>query len=149
MKRTSLVIHLADRSCAYPYGVIEDVLVQVDKLVFPADFFILDMGDASNDVPMLLGRPFLKIARIKIDVHAGTLTMKFDGEIIKFNIFDVMRFPADVNYLCALDAINGLSQDVYELSHDDELLTVLTRGLDQFVFNNVPYHINNELVGNI
>ena len=52
-----------------------------------------------------------------------------------------MRFLANV--------INELSQYVYELSHDDELLTILTQGLDQFVFHNVSYHINNELVGSI
>jgi len=69
--------------------------------------------------------------------------------IIKFNIFDAMRFPTDVNYLCALDVIDQLSQDVYELSHENELLTILTQGLDQFVFQNVPYHINNELVGSM
>jgi len=69
LKRTSLAIHLADRSCAYPDGVIKDILVQADKLVFPTDFFILDMGDASNDVPILLGRPLLKTARTKINVH--------------------------------------------------------------------------------
>jgi len=102
------------------------------------------MGDACHDVPILLGRPFLKISRTKIDVHVGTLTMEFDGEIIKFNIFDAIRFPTNVNYLCALDVINELSQDVYELSHDDGLLTLLAQGLDQFVFNNVSYHINNE-----
>jgi len=87
LKRTGLVIHLADRSCAYPDGVIEDVLAQVDKLVFPADFFILEMGNASNDVPMLLGRPFLKTARTKIGVHTGTLSMEFDGDVINFDIF--------------------------------------------------------------
>jgi len=76
--------------------------------------------------PVLFGRPFLKTSKTKIDMHAGTLTMEFDGEIIKFNIFDAMRFPTDVNYLCALDVIDELSQDVYELFHEDELLTVLT-----------------------
>ena len=101
---------------------------------FPADFYVLDMGVACYDVPILLGRPFLKTSRIKIDVHIRTLTMKFDHEIIKFSIFDAMRFPADVNYLCALDVINELAQDVYELSHEDELLSVLTQGLDQFMF---------------
>ncbi|XP_016704294.2 uncharacterized protein [Gossypium hirsutum] len=40
----------------------------------------LDMGasDSSVDVPLLLGRPFLKTARTKIDVHKGNLTMEFD-----------------------------------------------------------------------
>ena len=60
LRRIRLVMHLADRSCTYPDGVIEDVVVQVDKLVFSIDFFILDMGDASNDFPILLGKPFLK-----------------------------------------------------------------------------------------
>jgi len=49
----------------------------------------------------------------------------------------------------SLDVINELSQGVFELSHDDELLTVLTQGLDQFVFHNTPYYINDELVGNM
>ena len=60
------------------------------------------MDDACHDVPILLGRPFLKTSRTKVDVHIGTLTMEFNGEIIKFNIFDALRFSADVNYLCHL-----------------------------------------------
>ena len=109
LKRTGLVIHLADRSCENPNGVIEDILVEVDKLIFPADFFILDMGNASNDVPILLARPFLKTVRTKIDVHTGTLSMEFDGDVIKFDTFDAMKFPFDENHICALDVIDELS----------------------------------------
>jgi len=88
---------------------LEDVLVQVNELVFATDFYVMNMGDACNDIPMLLGRPFLKTARTKSDVHEEALTMKFDGEVIKFNIFNTMRFPADVNYVYALDVIDELS----------------------------------------
>lgn len=139
LKKTSLIIQLADRSNAYPDGVLEDVLIQVNELIFPADFYVRDMGDACHDFPILLGRPFLKISRTKIDVHGGTLTMEFDGHVIKFNIVDAMRFPADVNYVYALDVIDELSQDAYELSRDDELLTVLPRSLLHCVSQNVPY----------
>ncbi|CAM8921174.1 unnamed protein product [Rhodiola kirilowii] len=38
LKPTGLTIQLADRSCKQPEGKIEDVMVQVGKLVFPADF---------------------------------------------------------------------------------------------------------------
>jgi len=69
----------------------------VNELVFPANFYVMNMDDACHDIPILLGRPFLKIARTKIDVHEGALTMEFDGEVIKFNVFDAMRFLADVN----------------------------------------------------
>ncbi|XP_027060849.1 uncharacterized protein [Coffea arabica] len=70
LKETGIIIQLADRTNAYPDGVIEDVLVQVNNLVFPADFYILDMGDerSPNPSPILLGRPFLSTARTRIDV---------------------------------------------------------------------------------
>jgi len=63
------------------------------------------MADACHNILILLG----KTSRTKIDVHRGTLAMEFDGELIKFNIFDGMIFLADVNYLCALDVIDELS----------------------------------------
>ncbi|KAJ9164529.1 hypothetical protein P3X46_024094 [Hevea brasiliensis] len=98
LKETSVIIQLADHSNAYPLGVVEDVLVQVGELIFPADFYILDMEDSvptSKSALILFGRPFLKTAKTKIDVDEGTLTMDFDRETIKFNIFDSMRYPAD------------------------------------------------------
>ena len=39
--KTSIVIQLADCSFVYPLGVIEDVLVKIDSLVIPCDFYIL------------------------------------------------------------------------------------------------------------
>ena len=45
LKETGVVIQLADRSNAYPRGVLEDVLVQVNELVFHADFYVLKMED--------------------------------------------------------------------------------------------------------
>ena len=43
LQHTSLIIQLANKSNARPIGVVEDVLVQVNDLIFPADFYILDM----------------------------------------------------------------------------------------------------------
>ncbi|KAM2205529.1 hypothetical protein ACFX1S_025012 [Malus domestica] len=45
LKNDGVIIQLADRSNAYPKGVLEDVLVQVDNLIFPADFYVLEMED--------------------------------------------------------------------------------------------------------
>ena len=43
LKEIGVVIQHADRSNAYPRGVLEDVLVQVNELIFPADFYVLKM----------------------------------------------------------------------------------------------------------
>ncbi|KAL0388977.1 UNVERIFIED_CONTAM: hypothetical protein Scaly_0254800 [Sesamum calycinum] len=112
LKETGVVIPLADRSVVYPEGVLEDVLVQVNELVFPTDFYVLDMREDNfpNSTSILLGRPFLKTARTKIDVHAGTLTMEFDGEIIRFNIFDSMRYRSNIPTALFVDAFDPFVQ---------------------------------------
>nr|XP_027060879.1 uncharacterized protein LOC113687473 [Coffea arabica] len=60
LKETGIIIQLADRTNAYPDGLIEDVLVKINELVFPADFYVLDMDDEHSHDPssLLLGRPF-------------------------------------------------------------------------------------------
>ncbi|XP_019178826.1 PREDICTED: uncharacterized protein LOC109173960 [Ipomoea nil] len=49
LKETGIILQLADRSNVYPRGVLEDILVQVQDLVFPADFYVVDMGEDNNN----------------------------------------------------------------------------------------------------
>ena len=50
MVNTEVIIQLADRSLVRPEGVVEDVLVQINHLIFPADFYILKIeGDYDKD----------------------------------------------------------------------------------------------------
>ncbi|XP_062113634.1 uncharacterized protein LOC133824687 [Humulus lupulus] len=128
LEETWVIIQLDDKSNAYPRGVIEDVLVQVNELVFPADFYVVDMEDESIPCStlILLGRPFMKTTRTKLDVHHGTLTMEFDGETIRFNIFEAMRYPNDVHVVFFLDVLDILSQQVLDL-HNEDCLEVALR----------------------
>ncbi|KAM2147153.1 hypothetical protein ACFX1Q_003926 [Malus domestica] len=105
LKNDGVIIQLADRSNAYPKGVLEDVLVQVGNLIFPADFYVLDMEDSpySTPLPILLGRPFMKTAQTKIDVAKGELTMEFGDELIKFKVPEYVKNPNDVRSCFAID----------------------------------------------
>ncbi|XP_038902441.1 uncharacterized protein LOC120089087 [Benincasa hispida] len=51
---TSVMLQLVDRTITYPDGKIEDVLVKVNKFIFPEDFIILDY-EVDRDVPIILG----------------------------------------------------------------------------------------------
>ena len=42
---TIVTLQLADWSLTHPCGIIEDVLVKMDKFIFSIDFIILDMQD--------------------------------------------------------------------------------------------------------
>ncbi|XP_051136524.1 uncharacterized protein LOC127255175 [Andrographis paniculata] len=93
LKETGIVIQLADRTNAHPEGIIEDVLVQVNELIFPVDFYVLDMHDENspNPSPILLGRPFMCTAHTKIDVRTGTLTMEFEGVMKVFEVGEIRK----------------------------------------------------------
>jgi len=67
-KPTSVSLQLVDRSIKYPRGVIENVLVKVKKLYFPADFIVLNMEE-DREVPFILGRPFLATGNTLINVQ--------------------------------------------------------------------------------
>ncbi|TQD74247.1 hypothetical protein C1H46_040222 [Malus baccata] len=133
LKNDGVIIQLADRSNAYPKGVLEDVLVQVGNLIFPADFYVLDMEDSphSTPLPILLGRPFMKTARTKIDVFKGTLTMEFDGEVIDFNLSESIKFPKDDHSCFSIDIIDDLAQDFLDSLERDTLETTIAQGIRQ------------------
>ncbi|KAI4347830.1 hypothetical protein L6164_008609 [Bauhinia variegata] len=68
-------------------GRVKDILVKVDKFIFPTDFVIMDM-DENVDVPLLLGRPFVATSEASVDVGMGKLTLRCDDEQVTYNIFD-------------------------------------------------------------
>ncbi|XP_028806006.1 uncharacterized protein LOC114760875 [Neltuma alba] len=72
LKDTSVVLGLTDRTMRHPKGFLKDVLVQVKGIVFPADFYKLDMTDEIKvDNTLILGRPFLRTAQTIINVKDG------------------------------------------------------------------------------
>ncbi|CAN6547913.1 unnamed protein product [Malus baccata var. baccata] len=131
LKNDGVIIQLADRSNAYPKGVLKDVLVQVNDLVFLADFYVLEMEDSGNStsLPILLGKPFMKTARTKIDVFKGTLTMEFDGDVIDFNISEFVKYPKDDHSCFSIDVFDALVQDYLDSLERDPLETTIVHGV--------------------
>ncbi|CAN6546992.1 unnamed protein product [Malus baccata var. baccata] len=148
LKETKVVIQLADHSNRYPKGLYEDVLVQMNKLIFPVDFFVLEMehDPMPAALPLILGRPFLRTARTKIDVYDGTLTMEIDGEIVKFRIFNAMRYPSDFESCFSIDMFDYFVQDCFnEGVEQDNLEKALVHSITH-VNLNYSEHIEEELI---
>jgi hypothetical protein len=58
LKPTSMTLQLADQSVKIPRGIVEDVLIKVDKFYFPVDFIVLDTESVQNvgvQIPVILG----------------------------------------------------------------------------------------------
>ena len=78
-KPTSIKLQLTDRTMKEPEGIVEDVLVRAGKFSFPIYFIVLDFEE-DEEVPLILGMPFLYTARAIIDVYDGTLTLRVGDE---------------------------------------------------------------------
>ena len=89
---TMVLLVMVDRSIKHPRGILEDVLVKVDKLIFLVDFIVLDMEE-DKDIPIILGRPFLATGGAIIDVKHGKLTLQVDDEKVTFNVYESMTYP--------------------------------------------------------
>ncbi|XP_016513673.2 uncharacterized protein LOC107830575 [Nicotiana tabacum] len=87
---TSVLLQLADRTVKRPSGILDDVLVQLEKFVFPANFIILDCK-VDEEIPIILGRPFLATGRALIDCEMGELKMRLNNEEITFNVQKSMQ----------------------------------------------------------
>lgn len=61
LKLTRMTIQLVGTSTRKPLGIVEDVPMRVGKFFVPADFVVIDIME-DKDVPIILGRPFLRTA---------------------------------------------------------------------------------------
>ncbi|XP_038882203.1 uncharacterized protein LOC120073423 [Benincasa hispida] len=103
---TPITLQLADRSIKLPEGKIEDVLMQVDKFIFLADFVILDY-EVDREIPIILGRPFLATGRALIDVQKGELTIQVVDQEVKFNVLNALKYPEDIENCQYIKELRG------------------------------------------
>ena len=90
LKPTNITLSLADRSVKIPKGIVEDVLVKIDKFYYPVDFVVLDtepIASEPNHVPIILGRPFLATANAIINCRNGVMQLTFGNMTLELNIF--------------------------------------------------------------
>ncbi|GJU84503.1 hypothetical protein Tco_1292049 [Tanacetum coccineum] len=61
-----MLVEMADMTKKVPMGIVENVLVKIDKFLFPSDFVVIDMLEAHNET-MILGRSFLATIHAEIN----------------------------------------------------------------------------------
>ncbi|GJX56859.1 reverse transcriptase domain-containing protein [Tanacetum coccineum] len=88
---TRMILELADRSTTSPSGIAKDVFVKVGKFHFLADFVVVDYI-VDPRVPLILGRPFLRMECALIVVYDEELTLRVDDEAITFKVGQTSRY---------------------------------------------------------
>ena len=113
LKPTNITLSLADRLVKIPKGIVEDVLVKIDKFYYPVDFVVLDtepIANEPNHVPIILGRPFLATANAIINCRNGVMQLTFGNMTLELNIFHLNnkhKLPEDENQMTDEVGSNG------------------------------------------
>nr|KYP45535.1 hypothetical protein KK1_032951 [Cajanus cajan] len=87
VRPTRMTLKLANRSIKLPHGMVEDVLVKVDKFIFPIDFMVMDIVE-DVEIPRILGKLFMKTTKVVIDVDGGKLKVRAQDEEVTFSVFE-------------------------------------------------------------
>ena len=136
LKPTNITLSLADRSVKIPKGIIEDVLVKIDKFYYPVDFVVLDtepIASEPNHVPIILGRPFLATANVIINCQNGVMQLTFGNMTLELNIFHLNNkheLLENENYITDEVVSNG--QHAGKLSAQ-ELQGIVSQGDEEIV----------------
>lgn len=139
-KPTTMYLQLADRSIKYPRGIVEDVLVKIDKFIFPVDFVVMDMEDGQG-TPILLGRPFMATSRTLIDVQQGKLILRINDDEVTFNVFDSMKHSSSSDDMTCF-YINVIDQCVDEHFQSDRFNDPLEACIAQGDASNEDERVN-------
>ena len=97
-----------------PRGIIEDVLIQIDKFYHPVDFIVVDTQHVQNlkkHTPVILGRPSLATADALINCRNGNMQLSFGNMTMKLNIFNVTKQPQEEDIFVEANTIEELVED--------------------------------------
>ncbi|GJV83800.1 phospholipase-like protein, partial [Tanacetum coccineum] len=85
LKKTNMLYEMEDMSKKEPLGIVENILVKIDKFLFPFDFVVIDNTPSETTI---LGRLFLAAIHAEIDVFATKFSLGINDDRISF---DMMR----------------------------------------------------------
>jgi hypothetical protein len=76
-----------------PRGIVEDVLVQVDKSIYPVDFVVFDTQpiEACNSIHVILRHSFLATSNTLINCRTGLMKLSFGNMTLEMNIFNICK----------------------------------------------------------
>ncbi|CAM8948009.1 unnamed protein product [Rhodiola kirilowii] len=137
---TTISLKLADRSSRIPRGVLRDVPIKVGKFFIPVDFYVLEM-DVEQEMPVILGRPFLNTVEAVIRCGEGSIELKIGDEKLKFFLKNAMKAPTssfECNLLdisCENLELTSFESEVMDLDDSSMLFTSLMDMEDEEMYD--------------
>ncbi|XP_075096293.1 uncharacterized protein LOC142174405 [Nicotiana tabacum] len=118
---TSMRLQMADRSIKRLVGIVDDVLVKVEKFHLPTDFVILDCA-VDKEIPIILGRPFLATGRALMDSERNEIKFCVNDEEVTFQARNGMKLPHEHESISVIDVVDEV-EDAVEMKMEEQCLS--------------------------
>jgi hypothetical protein len=138
---TSTKLIMGDGRTIKPLGIACNMKVKISGKCIPTDFFLIDAYHSNHD-HIILGRPFLKLVDVVLDVREGKVTMNLNGTKYTYNFLRISKHPTpfppeeeveEVGSLCFVETLRDPLQRAMEnqiSNQQDEELEEATKGLE-------------------
>jgi hypothetical protein len=132
-----VILQLVDQSIKKPRGIVEDVIIKVDKFFFLVHFIVLDTEPVPHPkrlISIILGHPFLATTNACINYRTRVMEISFGNMKVRLNIFTAFQHASDQNECFFMDNIEEFVEDsLPSLLTKDPLEACLTHfGFEDF-----------------
>ncbi|GJU72135.1 reverse transcriptase domain-containing protein [Tanacetum coccineum] len=111
LKKTDMLVEMADMKKRSPIRIVKNVLVKIDKFLFPSDFMVMNMLNTRNET-MILGRPFLATIHVEIDVFNKEISLGIGGDRVTFDMDKkIHNFTTPIGEIYMINATSNTPSD--------------------------------------
>ncbi|GJY80583.1 hypothetical protein Tco_0493334 [Tanacetum coccineum] len=132
LKAINMLIEMADNTKCAPKGIVENLLIKINKFIFPVDFAILDMVEDIR-MPIILGRPLLATAHAQVNIFKKTISLEVGSEKV---IFKMRSSFTAANF----ESVRSIKSKTF--IEDDSLKEI---DYDLFLYDSKSYEFNRLL----
>ena len=94
LKPTKMVLQLVDHHYRLSKGMVEDVLIKVEKFIFSIGFIILEtevVMSPEKEMSIILGQPFLATLIGLINYRDKKMKLTFETMTMDLNVFNPQK----------------------------------------------------------
>nr|GEZ68609.1 hypothetical protein [Tanacetum cinerariifolium] len=111
LKKTDMLVEMDDMTKRASIGIVENILIKIDKFLFPSDFMVIDMIKTRNKI-VILKRPFLATIHAEIDVFNKEISLGIGDDRVTFDMnMKVNNFTTPVGLIYMINDEPSSSND--------------------------------------
>lgn len=113
---TPFLAQMADQRRVHPLGILKGIVLDIGGISFAMSFVVMGMEEANEEYNLLLGRPWLRQAKVRHNWELNQLTIRCGHRKVKVSLQEHRQLKSAVWSVIAetINMVEGLEEDEEE-----------------------------------